>query len=159
MNKEKILQALQQQLESDLKILKNAALATYEDATHEESKPENKYDTRALEASYLAGAQAARVNDVAELIVLCKALKIKTFSANDPVAIGALVEVVANNKKSFLLFLSKGGGVNFSYAELQIQVITPASPLGKSFIGLYAGDSAVVETGAQKRTYEIISII
>ncbi len=58
-------------------ILKEAALATYEAATHEESKPENEYDTRGLEASYLAGAQAKRTAEIEELLIILKHLDVK----------------------------------------------------------------------------------
>ncbi len=158
MDKEKVLQALKDQLEKDLKVLRAAALATYEDATHEESKPENKYDTRALEASYLAGAQAERVSDVAELLALCQSLKVKTFSEKDPIAIGALVKVISGEKISFLFYLPKGGGTFFYFESKKIQVITPTSPLGKSFLGQHVDDVITIETGSQKRTYEIISV-
>ena len=59
-NKSSLVDHIKKQLTEDFEILKAAALATYEDATHEESKPENEYDTRGLEASYLAGAQGKR---------------------------------------------------------------------------------------------------
>ncbi len=158
-NKNLVLQALREQLETDLQNLSKAALATYEDATHEENKPENKYDTRALEASYLAGAQAERVQDVSELLALCKVLKVKNFSDNDPIALGALVQVRLEIKNSYLFFLPKGGGVSFHFENVKIQVITPISPLGKAFLGLSASENIVIESGLQKRNYEIISVI
>lgn len=158
-NKTHLLQALQKQLEIDLHNLKKAALATYEDATHEENKPENKYDTRALEASYLAGAQAERVQNVSELLALCKVMKVKNFLDTDLIAIGALVEVRLETKNSFLFFLPQGGGVSFHFETIKIQVITPISPLGKAFLGLTAGENIVIESGSQKRNYEIITVI
>ena len=159
MDKVELVKALHAQLEKEFQILKTAALATYEDATHEESKPENKYDTRALEASYLAGAQAERVSDVAELIGICRVLNVKKFSESDPIAIGALVEVESQEKTSFLFFLPKGGGVSFHYQNKKIQVITPTSPLGKAFLGMHASETVTVQTGSQKRIYEINSVI
>lgn len=159
MKKEDVVKALIYQLEKDLSVLRQAALATYDDATNEETKPENKYDTRALEASYLAGAQAGRVQDVAELLSLCKVLKVRNFAETDAIAIGALVEVESNQKTSFLFFLPQGGGAWVQHEDKKIQVITPISPLGKAFVGHFAGDEIVIETGSQKRTYEIISVI
>ena len=159
MKKEDVVKALILQLEKDLFVLRQAALATYDDATNEETKPENKYDTRALEASYLAGAQAGRVQDVAELLSLCKVLKVRNFTEADAIAIGALVEVASNEKKSFLFFLPQGGGTWVQYEDQKIQVITPVSPLGKAFVGHFAGDEIVIQANLQKRTYEIISVI
>ncbi|MFZ3229324.1 MAG: GreA/GreB family elongation factor [Pseudobdellovibrio sp.] len=158
MNKNELVQALKQQLEKDLLIIKQAALKTYEDATHEENKPENKYDTRALEASYLAGAQAQRVKDIEELISICKFLQIKNFNETDGISASALVEVSSNDKTSWLFFLPKGGGFFVTFADKKIQIITPASPLGKSLLGLTVGDTAKVETNGKRHEYDIVSI-
>ena len=159
MNKTLLLLALKQQLESDLVILKQAALATYEDATHEESKPENKYDTRALEASYLAGAQAQRVKDIEELILICKFQQLKVFKDGDTISVSAVVEVESNDKTSWLLFLPKGGGFVVTFDDKKIQVITPVSPLGKALIGMSVGDVATIQSAGQSRSYEVLSIL
>lgn len=158
MDKKNLIEKLKNHLEAELILLKKAALATYEDATHEENKPENKYDTRALEASYLAGAQAQRVKDIEELISICKFLNVKKFTEDDPVASTALVEVEALNKTSWLLFLPKGGGFSVEFEQKKIQVITPTSPLGGALVGLFVGDFAEVETQGKKMQYEIVSI-
>lgn len=158
MNKKLLLETLKQQLEKELVLLKKAALATYEDATHEETKPENKYDTRALEASYLAGAQAQRVKDVEELISICKFQQVKDYKDGDAIAYTAVIEVESNGKSNWFLFLPKGGGFNVEFAGKKIQVITPASPVGGAMQGLTVGDIATIESQGQKREYEILSL-
>src|SRR5690606_41710128 len=50
-------------LREDANAMLAAAQATREDATHEDNKAENKYDTRGLEASYLAEAQARQAEE------------------------------------------------------------------------------------------------
>ena len=52
-------------LRAELDQLEAAHRSALEGATHEESKPENSKDTRALEQSYLARGQALRVTDAA----------------------------------------------------------------------------------------------
>lgn len=156
MVKNKVLKVLIEKLEADFEILKRAALATYEDATHEESKPENKYDTRALEASYLAGAQAERVADTAEILLFCQNLQVRNQSK---VAIGALVEVISNDKTNYFLYLSKGGGISIHVDDKTVSIISPASPLGKAIHGLESGDTAEIEMNSQKKLYEIVSVI
>lgn len=158
MDKAKLVEALKEKLEADKKILKEAALATYEAATHEESKPENEYDTRGLEASYLAGAQAKRIAEIEELLVICKHLQLKNFGPEDKINSSALVEVEHQSKHTFFFILPKGGGVNFPFEGRNIQVITPNSPLGEALQGLREGDVAVVESGPQIREYEIIQV-
>lgn len=147
-----------EQLERDMTAAIAAAKTTYEAATHEESKPENEYDTRGLEASYLAGAQEKRVAEIEELLSICKRLKIKTFTKNDPISSTALVEVELNSKKSFVFLLPKGGGQTLRFEDHSVQVITPASPLGEALLGLKVGDAALVEMGDTSKEYEILSI-
>ena len=156
MNKKKILETLISQLQSDFKTLKQAALATYEDATHEETKPENKYDTRALEASYLAGAQAQRVSDTSELLLFCENLRVRE---QDKIGIGAVVEVASLEKTNYFFYLPTGGGISVKVDGKTIQVVTPASPLGKAMLGLTDGDEAEVEMNTVKKIYEIVKVI
>ncbi len=158
MDKKQVIQSILDQLEKDLVVLKEAALATYDAATNEESKAENEYDTRGLEASYLAGAQAKRVGEVEELIYIFKNLQIKEFQEGEAIASTALVEVEHKNRRSFFFLMSKGGGVNLKIGSVQIQVVTPSSPLGEALLGLQVGDVALVETGDRTLEYEIISI-
>jgi transcription elongation GreA/GreB family factor len=158
LKKESVLKALQTQLEADLIPLKEAALATYGDATHEENKPENKYDTRALEASYLAGAQAERVKDIEEMITICKFQQIRNFTTQDKISITALVQVESNDKTSWLFMLPKGGGFLVQYQGKSIQVITPASPLGQALIGKSSGDSVTIRMKETNKTYDIVSV-
>lgn len=156
MDKKKLLQTLVTKLQVDFETLKRAALATYEDATHEETKPENKYDTRALEASYLAGAQAQRVSETSELLLFCQNLRIR---AQDKIAIGAYIETTCGEKDNCFFYLPQGGGISFVVDEKQVQVMTPASPLGKAIQGLSEGSAAEVEMGGVKKLYEINLVI
>ncbi len=158
LNKHNLINAICEKLEADLIILKDAAKATYDAATNEESKPENEYDTRALEASYLAGAQAKRVGEIEELLFLFKNLNLKSFSNSDSIMSTALVEVELENKKSFVFLMSKGGGMQFVIDSIAIQIITPHSPLGEALLGLKVGDTAVVESAKKILEYDVISI-
>lgn len=158
MDKKKFISLICQQLESDLSVLKSAALATYDAATNEESKPENEYDTRALEASYLAGAQAKRVADYEELIYIYKNIEIRSFKDGEPIAATALVEVESVGKKLFVFVMPKGGGISMKIQGLNVQIVTPNSPLGEALLGLHVGDIAQVENGDKVRDYEILSL-
>ena len=147
-----------EQIESELAALKEAARATAEAATHEESKPENEYDTRALEASYLAGAQSKRIVEMEAVLGECKQLRPRTFKAFEPIAATALVRVRSNKKEFTFLLLNKGGGMTVEVAGQKIQIITPQSPLGEALLGQKVGDTAVVEKSQQTLEYEILSI-
>ena len=158
MEKKKLIAGLLEKIENDLQVLKAAAKAAYTEATHEESKPENQYDTRALEASYLAGAQSKRITDTEELLVLYKHVEPKNFTEKDPISATALVEAEFNGKRNFYFVLSKGGGITVNFEGKKIQVITPSSPVGGAMLGLKVGDTAFIETGGQTLEYDILSI-
>ncbi len=53
MTKEELLKNIIEALESDLALFAAAAHTAHEAATNEECQPDNKYDTTALEASYV----------------------------------------------------------------------------------------------------------
>lgn len=158
MDKKKLVETIIAQLNADMAIAKAAALATYEAATHEESKPENEYDTRGLEASYLAGAQAKRIAEIEELLVICKHLNLKDFGPDDKINVTAVVELELNGKHNFYFIMPKGGGVSVSFEGKTIQIITANTPVGEALQDLKQGDVAVVENGAQVREYEIVNV-
>ena len=158
MDKTQLVAAIRVQLEKDLSLLKEAAIATYQAATHEESKPENEYDTRGLEASYLAGAQAKRVAEIEGFLTTLKYLKVASFNSKTPIASTALVQVEHEDKTSWVFVLPIGGGLTLEFANQTIQIVTPSSPLGDAIIGLQKGDVAFVEVGNQVREYEILNV-
>ena len=158
MDKKKLVLAFIAHLEEELLTIKAAAKATHEAATHEESKPENEYDTRGLEASYLAGAQAKRAGEIDEVLSLFKTADIKNFSKSDPISATALVEIELNNKNSFVFVMPKGGGVSLKFEGRPVQVITPQSVLGGALLGLKAGDLADIEINNSNREYSIVSV-
>lgn len=161
MNKAEIIQKFIESIEAELAILKKAAKDTADYATDSENKPENKYDTRGLEASYLAGAQAQRVSEMQDVLLSFRSVTLKFFHTikKNPVAsIGELVEVICNEKSQFLLIMPLGGGQTIQYSGQTIQVVTPQSPLGKALIGQSVGEVITILAGGAKREYEIASI-
>ena len=157
-DKAALVQKIQTELQETFEKLKSAALATYEDATHEESKPENEYDTRGLEASYLAGAQGKRLAEVEEVFAMYKFLKLREFTADDPIQLSALIEVSHNGKTLHIFLVPKGGGMTVQFEGLNIQIVASGSPLGESLLGLYVDDTAIVESQTRTLEYEIISV-
>jgi hypothetical protein len=158
MDKKKLINAILQKLGQDLDTAIQAARTALDEATNEEAKPENEYDTRGLEASYLAGAQAVRAAEIEEQILIYKNLTLREFKENDPIESTALVEINLNDKTSYVFVMSKGGGMVLNFEGKPVQVVTPASPLGEALIGLKAGDVAIVEVGPKTREYEVVSV-
>lgn len=158
MDKKKLIQEIQRQLEHDLIGLKAAAAQSFDAATNDESRPENQYDTRALESSYLAGAQAKRVVDVEASIKVLNFLKVESFDDETPIGPTALVTVELNGRENTLLLVPTAGGVTVTVDGRAIQLITPKSPVGEALLGLTVGDVAIVEKGPQTLEYEILSV-
>jgi transcription elongation GreA/GreB family factor len=157
-NKKALIQYITRQISDELTAITQAAKNTYDIATHEDNKPENKYDTRGLEASYLAGAQAKRVTDMKEVLAIFENLPIQDFSNSSAIQRTALVEVRHNDKVSFVLIMPKGGGQSVVFEGQAVQVITAESPLGQALMGRKVEDEIEVQTGSILRHYEILSI-
>ena len=159
MDKKKLISAIIAQLEKELTTAIAAANASREAATNEESQPENEYDTRALEESYLAGAYSKRVADLEEQISVFKHVEAKDFTSNDKITSTALIELEHEGKNQFVFLMSKGGGIHCHFDGKMIQVITPSSPLGETLLGLKEGDFASVEVGDDVKEYEILKVL
>jgi transcription elongation GreA/GreB family factor len=154
-DKSKLLTELVARLKSDLDTLERAHRATQEAATHEEAKPENDKDTRALEQSYLARGQAARVDELRAAVADASALVARDF-AGRPAAVGALVVIDEDGKRSALFLAPAGGGTYL--ADGAVQVVTPRSPLGHAILGKSDGDEVEVALAGKTRTLEIVSV-
>lgn len=158
MNKTQLVHSLIEKLEADLLMTKEAALATYEAATNEESKPENEYDTRALEASYLAGAQAQRAAEIDRALASLRTLPLKDFGPDDPIASGALIELNLAGRKSLVFLLPQGGGTTVRVDGQTVKVVTPVSNLGEALLGLKSGEEVEIKVGREDLMYEILSV-
>lgn len=158
MNKRALVEKIIEKLEEERLSLAQAARNTYEAATHEEAQAEDQYDTRGLEASYLAGAQAKRVADLEQFILMLRFLDIKNFGEETAISSTALVELDHDGKISWYFLLPNGGGMTVEFDKHQVQIVTPKSPMGEALIGRHEGDVALVDTGKETREYEIVSV-
>lgn len=140
-------------LSAELTTQTAAAQATAAAATHEESKAENQYDTRGLEASYLAGAQQGRVAEIEAALLRLKNTPLRLFSADDRVALTALVTLSCDDQTFRYFLMPVGGGLTLHDGSDTVLVVTPQAPLGKALTGKVVGDDCVTS-----RTFEIIEI-
>jgi transcription elongation GreA/GreB family factor len=154
--KDDLKTALIAHLSTELDALEKAHRATIAGATHDEAKPENDKDTRALEQSYLARGQAARVEEQRAAIAEVSAFAPKAF-ADKPAALGALVTVEDEGEKSTMFLAPAGGGV--SLAAGKVQVVTPRSPLGRALLGKREGDDAELTVAGKTRTLSIVRVV
>lgn len=159
MDKQKLLDALLKDLKSNLDSLVEAAFVAKEAATSEESKAENKYDTRGLEASYLAGAQAKRAEEFQSTIYKLQKLNFKMFDKNDVVTLSAIVKVVIDGEAGkYFFLLPAAGGQKLTCEGETYHVITPESPVGRLFLGKKINDIFSVKTNLKEFEYEIVGL-
>ncbi|MBI5538344.1 MAG: GreA/GreB family elongation factor [Deltaproteobacteria bacterium] len=155
-SKQNLKRELVELLQADLDALARAHKATREGATHEEAKPENDKDTRALEQSYLARGQAMRVEELTDSVLEVQSMRLRQFSAEDPVALGALVSVLDGDQPRCFFMAPQGGGATL--AEGRVQVITPRSPVGRALIGKTVGDECALKVAGKTRELEVVAI-
>lgn len=129
-----------------------AHAAAVEGATHSEARAENDKDTRGLEQSYLARGQAQRVAELDAGVADVTAMTIRPFSANDPIAVGAVVTVDHGHR----YFVAPAGGG--TVVGDGIQVITPVSPIGRALAGKRVGADVEVRIGGKTREFEIVAV-
>lgn len=154
-SKEELLRAVKTELQAELAHLEQATKAALSAATDEESRPENEYDTRALEASYLAAAQGKRVLELKRMLGM-----IESFPAvenSGPVSSGSLVEVESEGKRSWYFLLPFGAGVSAESSGQRVAVVTLDSPLGRALSGKRAGDMAELPRPGGPKEFEILS--
>lgn len=150
MNKSLLRDAILAQLRAELALQTRAALLARDEATNEESRAENKYDTRGQEAAYLAEGQARLAAEIEESIAQFVALPLPDFGADSAIALGALVELTTRGGSAWYFLGPRAGGRELTLGAQKILLVTPPSPLGRQLIGKRVGDPVKASDGAQR---------
>ena len=158
MNKAQLLKQIIASLSESLAVLEKAARASHAEATHESSKAESKYDTRGLEAAYLAGGQARQASEILDSIKLYQSLVLHDFARGEAIDLTALVELESGNTRSTYFIGPKNGGLELEFGRKEVTIITPQSPLGQNLVGKKAGQHWTAKLGGSKVNYHIISV-
>ena len=158
MNKRAIIQKITAKLVAELEIYFRAAQFSRAEATHESNKAENKYDTRGLEASYLARGQSKQAAELEAAIAEFEELGVRKFANGDATGIGALVELEHGGESSFYFLGPRAGGTEVLHDKKEILVITPKSPLGEQLMGKKQGDQPQINFGGEKQMAKILSV-
>ncbi len=143
-------------LAADLAVRERAHRAAREGATHEEAKPENDKDTRALEASYLARGEALRVEELRKGLEDVRAMPVRALREGERAALGALVVADEDGDAGVFWLVPYGGGTRL--ASGKVQVVTPKSPLGRALLGKVVGDDCEVVVAGKTRTLSVTAV-
>lgn len=159
MNKRALVKKIIEQLASELSLYHKAARAAHAEATHEQSKAENKYDTRGLEASYLARGQSKQAAEIIQAIEQFEKMAVREFEAKEPIDLGAFVELESDSERSFYFIGPRAGGTEILHQKKEVMVITPQSPLGQQLVGKKQGDGLQMQIGATRNEYRVVSVL
>jgi transcription elongation GreA/GreB family factor len=157
-NKGEIIQKIVAQLVAELELLMKAARSAHSEATHESSKAENKYDTRGLEASYLARGQSRQAAEVMQAIAEFEKLDARTFGDGEEIDVGALVLTEAARERGAYFIGPRAGGTEITQDGREILVITPQSPLGQQLVGRKQGEKVKLEIAGARTEFRIASV-
>lgn len=159
MTKQQLLLSIIAALEADLALFSAAARAAHQAATHEECAPDNKYDTTALEASYIAQGQANRAQEIRGALDVYRGLVLQAFDDQTPIRLTALVTLEDRDGNQRRLFLGPlAGGMKIFADDAEVVVITPGSPLGRSLLGRQAGDELQLEEQRSAATFLVAAV-
>jgi transcription elongation GreA/GreB family factor len=156
--KTQVLKQIVASLGESLELLGKAARASHAEATHESSKAENKYDTRGLEAAYLAGGQARQAKEIMDSIKIYAALTVQDFARGEPIDLTALVELDCDGTRTTYFIGPRNGGLEIEFQGKEVTVITPQSPLGQNLMGKKAGERWTTKLDGSTVKYHIVSV-
>lgn len=140
--KEGLVEVVRAELKSRLERLTKAAREAHAAATDPGSKAEGKYDTRSLEASYLAVGQARQVEELAEDVGIFEKLVLPQFGMEDEIEAGALVEVDLRGESAWYLLAPAAGGLSVEWEGREVTLLTPSSALYRTLLGMRSGESS-----------------
>lgn len=140
MDKPTLKAALLTRLDDDIDAALASSRSAQETASHEDNKPENQYDTLALEAAYLAHGQSERILRLQkERISLAKW---PMPEKGEPlVRNGSLLKLMSEDDETRWLFITPMGGYQLLAEGQKILVISQQTPLAKKLMGKEEGEA------------------
>lgn len=160
MDKQQLKQTVIAALEQNLMVAQSATRTAIEAATDEETVPEHKYDTLALEASYLAHGQAMRVQQCEQELVQMRDLALPLATEDAVIRLGHLITVLDDKEAEQHFFLAPcAGGLQVQHDGELVRLITPQAPIGRALQGKQTGDEVELTIAGRDVWYEVINVI
>ena len=156
--KRTILQLIIQELGLELENLAGASRAMHADASDEQNKAEDQYDTRGLETAYLASSQARAATETESALATYQSLTLQKFGPTDPIDLTALVELESPGGRDLYFIGPYSGGLEIKHQGTEVLVITPDAPLGQQLMGKKAGERVKLQTRGPAQEFKIISV-
>ncbi len=156
LDKKLILQGLIDNLRHELKEVESAAIASKDLVTQGDLKSDGKYDTRAIEASYLAGAQLKRVEEIKIDIQMLEEIELQNSTK---IQMGSLALIEYKGQERYYFLTSTSGGTLLTIDGQPVLVISVFSPIGNEALGLSEGEIFEVETPKEMRQYKVLKVL
>lgn len=158
MNKRALIRKVVTQLTRELSVYFRAAQNSRAEATHEQNQAESKYDTRGLEAAYLARGQSKQAAELEAAIAEFEKLEVRRFAADERISLGALVELETGGEVSWYFIGPRAGGTEVVQDNREVLVITPQSPLGAQLLDQRQGERPQLSLAGRKQPARIVSV-
>lgn len=158
MNKPALIRKIVADLNARLALHAKAARTARSEATDDELKAEDKYDTRGLEASYLACGQSRQAAEIEQAIAQFQSLPARKFGPSNAIDVGALVELEAKGEHTFYFVGPAAGGTEVRHEKKEVLVITEKSPMGQQLLGRKQGDRLKIKAGPLPTDYRIAAV-
>jgi len=158
LNKDAIVAAIIAALAGELEGYARSARDAHAYATDEQCKAENKYDTRGLESSYLASGQARQAAEVMQSMQQYKSLAVRKFSPQEPINVGAVVELERKGERITYFIGPSAGGTEVVCKGRSVLVITPQSPMGRQIVGRKRGENVQIQVGGTSDSYRVAAV-
>lgn len=158
MDKAALLHAIIVQLEAELALQTEAAHASHDEATDEESRAEDKYDMRSQSAAYLAAGQSKLANEIADAIAAYCLLSPRAFPPGEPIAVGAIVTLAARGRETRWFLGPQHGGMEVVVHGVAVTVITAVSPIGGQLVGRRVGDRVLLPGRPQPVEHRVVAV-
>ncbi len=139
MNKSHILALVLEKLREEMESRRKVSKLTREQGNDPESQAKSKYDTLSIEENYLADGLAQMAVSSAQAIEALESLALHEFTENEPISVGALIELEFSDDREWFFLTPSGGGTEVSHDGVNITVITVESPLGSQLLGAQPG--------------------
>ena len=159
MNRKLVILKLIEELQNQRNSTVQSSLDASGNATHEEAKAESKWDTQALESSYIAAGHAMRAKDISNDIQSLQAilLDMDVMSSNKIVT-GSLLYCIfeKDNAANYFYLSSHGGGIEFKIEEHSITILNPSTPLGRILLDSKVGDTVKLLDGSSLKIEKLL---
>ena len=153
--KEQIFQKAMEEAQNAFLLAKDSYASAIEHSRSDDMKSEGKYDTRAIEAGYLASAKKSRMEELKRHMIALEKLDISEKRA---ISVGSLVRFDQEGKER-LVFVTPGTSAKIQIKNLTVQALSVDSPLIREAIGLELGETLSLETPQGESEYEVSEIL